>query len=178
MGHSFGGAVALRLAVDHPELVRSVVLIEPVFFKAAAETNPAAYSTYANTASPFLKAMAEEDYLTAATEFAAMWGGVPPQALPPETRNALLKQMPLVDAASRGIIDDNSDIWTRVQGLGVPTLLLEGSKTQPIISSIQNGLAGAIPNSERQIIIGAGHMAPITHPTAIADAILTFQKRN
>jgi non-heme chloroperoxidase len=28
-GHSFGGAVALRLALRHPELVRSLILIEP-----------------------------------------------------------------------------------------------------------------------------------------------------
>lgn len=30
VGHSFGGAVALRLALDHPELVKSVVLLAPV----------------------------------------------------------------------------------------------------------------------------------------------------
>lgn len=29
IGHSFGGAVALRLALRHPELVRSLILVEP-----------------------------------------------------------------------------------------------------------------------------------------------------
>jgi pimeloyl-ACP methyl ester carboxylesterase len=178
VGHSYGGSLALRLAVDRPDLVRSLVLIEPVFFKAAIETDPQTIETYEQVASPLLKAMSEQKYDVAADAFADMWGGVPPQALPPETRDALLKLIPLIDAGTPGIVEDISNIWLRLQGAKVPTLLLEGSKTQPIISSIQNGLAGVLPNSERQIIIGAGHMLPMTHPAAVANAILTFQKRN
>ena len=30
IGHSFGGTVALRLAVEHPDLVRSLTVVEPV----------------------------------------------------------------------------------------------------------------------------------------------------
>jgi pimeloyl-ACP methyl ester carboxylesterase len=36
IGHSFGATVALRLALEQPELVRRLVLVEPVLFAAAA----------------------------------------------------------------------------------------------------------------------------------------------
>jgi lipase len=40
IGHSFGGTVALRLAVERPDLVRSLVLIEPVFVAALLADRP------------------------------------------------------------------------------------------------------------------------------------------
>ena len=41
IGHSFGATVALRLAVEQPEKVRSLTLIEPVFFAVAGQDVPA-----------------------------------------------------------------------------------------------------------------------------------------
>ena len=38
IGHSFGATVALRLAVDRPDLVSRLTLIEPVYFAAARGT--------------------------------------------------------------------------------------------------------------------------------------------
>ncbi|NJM82478.1 MAG: alpha/beta fold hydrolase, partial [Tabrizicola sp.] len=38
MGHSFGATVALRIALDRPDLVRSLVLVEPVIFAAAGRS--------------------------------------------------------------------------------------------------------------------------------------------
>ena len=32
VGHSFGAAIALRMAVEHPDRIRSLTLFEPVFF--------------------------------------------------------------------------------------------------------------------------------------------------
>ena len=41
VGHSFGATVALRLALAHPDKVRSLTMIEPVFFAVAAIDDPA-----------------------------------------------------------------------------------------------------------------------------------------
>ena len=45
IGHSFGATVALRLAVEQPQKLRSLTLIEPVFFAVAARDAPAAFTT-------------------------------------------------------------------------------------------------------------------------------------
>ena len=39
-GHSFGGAIALRLALRKPELVRSIVLFEPILLAVAVADAP------------------------------------------------------------------------------------------------------------------------------------------
>ena len=40
IGHSFGATVAMRLAMEHPEMVRSVTMIEPVYFAPAIADHP------------------------------------------------------------------------------------------------------------------------------------------
>jgi lipase len=40
LGHSFGATVALRLAIEHPERIRSLIMYEPVFFAAAIRDDP------------------------------------------------------------------------------------------------------------------------------------------
>jgi pimeloyl-ACP methyl ester carboxylesterase len=40
VGHSYGGAVALRFATQYPERLRSLVLIEPVAFHLLRDEGP------------------------------------------------------------------------------------------------------------------------------------------
>ena len=40
IGHSFGATIGLRLAIESPELVRSLTMIEPVYFAAALVDDP------------------------------------------------------------------------------------------------------------------------------------------
>lgn len=47
IGHSFGATVALRLALERPELVRSLVLVEPVLFAAAKAAEDPRFAAFA-----------------------------------------------------------------------------------------------------------------------------------
>jgi len=70
LGHSFGAVAALRIASERPDLVRSLVLYEPVFF-AAAEARGT--DTRAPNAG-FAAALAAGDREEAARCFTEVWG--------------------------------------------------------------------------------------------------------
>ncbi|MBC7676775.1 MAG: alpha/beta fold hydrolase, partial [Rhodoferax sp.] len=46
IGHSFGATVALRMALERPDLVRSLVLIEPPLFAAARAGGSPAFALF------------------------------------------------------------------------------------------------------------------------------------
>jgi len=49
--------------------------------------------------------------------------------------------------------------------------LVEGSKSPKIIQSIHSALCGRIAHAQRVVVIGAGHMSPVTHPKQVAAII-------
>jgi pimeloyl-ACP methyl ester carboxylesterase len=52
-------------------------------------------------------------------------------------------------------------------------LLVEGERSPPVVAAIQARLAERLPRAERIVVAGAGHMAPLTHPRPVAEAIHT-----
>jgi len=86
IGHSFGATVALRLALERPDRVRSLVLIEPVLFAAARDGAPAVLADHLARAAPFRAALAGGDAAAAARLFHAEWGQGRLDDLPPRHR--------------------------------------------------------------------------------------------
>jgi lipase len=72
IGHSFGATVALRLAVERPDLVSRVTLIEPVMFATAIGT--AAHGAHQFAMEPFVAAWNAQDRNVATQVFLDMWG--------------------------------------------------------------------------------------------------------
>ncbi|SMX36894.1 alpha/beta fold hydrolase [Octadecabacter ascidiaceicola] len=170
IGHSFGATVALRLAAERPDLVSRLTLIEPVMF--AAATDPEAIETHRAAFAAFVKAWTEGDRETAAKLFVAMWGTGPAwDDLPAKMRAMLAAQIHLIPAASAAIEDDVHGVLGKLDRVTCPVDLIEGSNSQPIMSAILDGLAGALPQAQRSVIEGAGHMVPITHIAQVASVL-------
>lgn len=170
VGHSFGATVALRFALDAPEKVSRLTLIEPVMFAAARGT--AAYDAHQIAFAPFVAAMVAQDRDTASAIFTAMWGTGPAWPdLPEKNRARICDQIHLIPAAAPAIEDDVHGILDRLDQLHCPVDLIEGSSTQPVIPAILDGLKRGIPQARRIVIDGADHMVPLTHPVQVARAM-------
>lgn len=174
IGHSFGATVALRLAVENPELVRSLTLVEPVFFAAARQDAPDQMRAHEKEVAPYTAALAAGDMPLAARLFNRLWGdGTKWDDLSAKTRRAITERMYVVPGQSPMIFEDNAGIMVpgRLERLTMPVLLLQGSQTLDIIEAINASLAHHLPNVRRAVVAGAGHMAPLTHPAMVAKEI-------
>jgi pimeloyl-ACP methyl ester carboxylesterase len=177
IGHSFGATVALRLAVMRPDLVRSLILIEPVFFAVAFADDPRAKERFDTLMQGYAKAMDAGDHMTAAKAFATIWGdGTKWADISQAQRAAMADQMHLIAAGQPALYDDVGGVLAPdvLTGLTQPVLLIEGSKSPGIIPAINDGLAKRLSHAERAVIAGAGHMAPITHAKQVSAEVLRF----
>lgn len=175
IGHSFGATVALRLAVEQPDMVRSLTLIEPVFFAAAKGT--AAYQQHESEFQPFVDAMRQGDKAAAARKFTELWDpGVEWERLPATLRDYLAARVDLIPASVPAIHDDNAALLQkgRLEAVLCPVLLIEGEQSPEIIFAVNDTLMARMPDVRRVRIKGVGHMAPITHPEQVATEISGF----
>jgi pimeloyl-ACP methyl ester carboxylesterase len=178
VGHSFGATIALRLAVEYPERVRSVTLIESVFFAVAVQDDPDIVEQHNAGTAPVWEALKSGDDALAARLFNRMWseGGPRWPDLPETTRAAMTRGIHIVPASDSAVFGDRAGLLKPgvLQGLHCPVLLLRGSKTHPIVAVVNDGLERRIPGALNHVIDGAGHMLPITHPAQTARELRQF----
>lgn len=181
IGHSFGATVALRLAVMRPDLVRTLTLIEPVFFAIALRDRPEVASRFQVSQGEFVPAMERADTRTAARDFTRLWGdGTPWEDIPASVQQTLADQMYLVAASKEALHDDAGGMLDPgvLEMLDTPVLLVEGNASPEIIHVIGDGLCARLPNVTRAMIMGAGHMAPVTNADQVSAEILRFLQAN
>lgn len=177
IGHSFGGTVALRLAVERPDLVRSLTLIEPVFFAAAYADYPGLLDSHCAEMDEIDQAIKAGDRETAARLFLRVWGDGRRWAdLPEQMRQKAMEQIHMITAAHPEIGLDTAGVLSSgaVDRLDVPTLLIEGSESPHYVAKINTGLARRITGAERCVIEGAGHMVALSHARQVAAQVRPF----
>ena len=169
VGHSYGGAVALKAALANPDRLRSLVLFEPVLFSllfAEDVTQPAAREIAA-VRDDTVGAVHRGNPDDAGARFVDYWMGARVWAgMPVSRRQAVAEAMGTVSNEWDALFMEPM----RLEGLAtldVPVLLLTGSESPASARAVARLLMKTLPRVTAVEIEGVGHMAPVTHPDRV-----------
>lgn len=180
VGHSYGGAVALHVALTRPEHLRSLSMIEPVAFYLLRSGAPQDFGYFREVndlAQRISSAVVSGDYATGMARFVDFWNGPGAwDSLSAEKRHALCKAVGVV-ALNFWTTMTDSTRRTALCGLRVPTLVVEGARSRPESRRICELLRATLPKTRSAIIPEAGHMAPLSHPAAVNAVIARHAHR-
>ena len=172
IGHSFGGVLSLMIALERPDLVRSLSLFEPVLMVMAREEGPEEYRWNEKLMEDVAAHVAAGDPEMGARAFLRTWGDGRPWAdLPEDLRQSAKRLIPLVCASQPVLAEDSANIIPRLDRIMVPAVLMDGAGSPPLMKVVQDGIAARMPNARRVTLDGAGHMGPITHAAEVANEI-------
>ena len=176
IGHSYGAAIALHLAVARPSLVHSLVVYEPVLFGLLADHEPqgAAAQEAFDLAEAMRVWVAEGRAEAAAERFVDYWsGGAAWQRLAPQQQRSVVSRMPVVvqhfDALYREMLPPE-----HLARLTMPVLCLSGRRSTAAALRIAGLLRALLPDAQHETLPGAGHLGPITHPSLVNERLLGF----
>ena len=173
IGHSYGGAVAMRAALTYPGRLRSLVLIEPVLFGLLLAEDPGQPAAREIVAlCQHTRVAVELGALdSAAQRFIDYWMGPGAWAgMSPARRAAAARAMPGVRSQWSALFAETTPL-AAYSSLDLPALYLVGSQSPASARSVARLLTQVLPDVTTAELEGAGHMAPVTHPGPVNAAI-------
>jgi pimeloyl-ACP methyl ester carboxylesterase len=180
VGHSYGGGVALRVAVERPHRVASLSLYEPTAFhvlRAVGEDGRAALSEISNVAASINAAVLVGAYRAGARRFIDYWNGDGAfDALKPSVQVEIVRYLPKGSLDFRALIDERTPL-AAYRRLHASTLLMRGETTPAPSALVTRKLAEVLRPRVMETVSGAGHMGPVTHPEAVARTMAAHIRR-
>lgn len=175
VGHSYGGAVAMELALRHPQRIASLAMYEPVMFALLRDSEQqAAWSEIAQVAQRQVDLVAAGNLRAAASHFIAYWtapGGF--EAMPEAMQEAVAAGMPKVAAEFREVLR-RRDVPPDFSALTMPVLLLCGSHTTIAARGVVAELRRLLPAPRFVEVAGGRHMAPLQQPDLVNPLLIDF----
>ena len=178
-GHSTGASIAAQLALDHPETVHTLTLLEPTMLSVPSG------QAFLKQAEPAFEAYASGDHSGAFAMFMSVASG-----LGWTTCRALLEER-VPGVVTQSIKDADTFFGIELASLadwafGVeqaatihrPVLSVIGAETQPLWVEIAAFLRSSLPYVEECTIDGVGHLLQIQAPEPVARGIAEFLTRN
>lgn len=176
VGHSFGGAVALQLALRHPQLVRTLTLIEPAVFhllRGGDEVDDRALRQISEVGTTIVNAVNCGDYVGAMRRFVDYWSGEGAwDALPNPQRVALATRINKVTLDFWATLNEPTRL-SDLADLRMPALVIFGGRSPLPTRRICFHLARKLRDVRLRTIADAGHMLPMTHFAEICQLVAT-----
>jgi pimeloyl-ACP methyl ester carboxylesterase len=172
VGHSYGGLVALHLALAGRIALRSLTLIEPVaFFLLPHAGAHEAWAEIRALGDGYTARIAVDETESALREFIDYWAGRGAWDAMDETLRAQIRR------SARKIVLDFQVAFTdpglaAVRALKCPVRVLSGGRSRAPTRRIASFLADELPSAELEVVADANHLLPLTHPDMLAAFLL------
>jgi pimeloyl-ACP methyl ester carboxylesterase len=177
VGHSYGGGVALNVALNRPDRIGSMVLYEPSAFHLLRQLNErgaAAHAEIAGLARRVRHSIVTGEYRDAAATFVDYWNGPDAwNAMRPSAQNALIRWAPKGPLDFQALLDDPTPL-SAYAALTFPVSIMRGEHAPAPSRIISECLSELLPKSKLVIVDGAGHMGPITHALEVSGLIARY----
>jgi esterase len=160
VGRSYGGAIAIDLALRYPELVQALALLEP----GDVNLTPA-MQDWADRLMERLQTAANESVDTVAEVLLRdVLGDAGWEQLPDQLQQMFINNSPAILAeANGGVLDVDAG---ELAGINVPVLLVAASDSPDMFRQEVDAIAAAIPHS-RKVLIGGGHLVNPSEPAVV-----------
>jgi pimeloyl-ACP methyl ester carboxylesterase len=178
-GHSSGASIGAQLALDHPERVHTLALLEPTLLSLPLG------GAFLKAAGPVFEAYECGDQAGAFAMFVTAASGLDWDAC----RALLEERIPGVVTQSIKDADTFFGVelpalteWTfgpeQAAAIRRPVLSVVGAETQPLWVEIAEFLRSSLPHVEERTIDGVGHLLHIQRPEPVARGMAGFLARN
>ena len=179
VGHSTGASIAVQVALDHPDAVHTLTLLEPTMLSVPSG------EAFLEQAGPAFEAYASGDHSGAFAMFVSVASG-----LDWTTCRALLEER-VPGVVTQSIKDADTFFGIELASLAdwafgveqaatihLPVLSVLGAETQPLWVEVAAFLRSSLPYVEECTIDGVGHLLQIQAPEPVARGIAEFLTRN
>jgi pimeloyl-ACP methyl ester carboxylesterase len=173
VGHSYGGAVALRLALTRPSAIRSLTLFEPTAFH-LLDANDVGRVEISRLTADLKTSIGKGDAATAAMNFFEYWSGAGVFGkFRDARRQELIARMPMAVLNARALLAEPLSALD-YRRLTAPICLMGGVFSPRSVHSVLTILSYIFDDQCQLHWVPAAHMAPITHSAEVNIVIDRF----
>jgi pimeloyl-ACP methyl ester carboxylesterase len=180
VGQSYGAVISLQVALDAPDLVHSLSLLEPPLFAALSESAAAVFGALAEKAGSHYQAGEKQEAVDVFGRAVAgdNYRAELEKVLPEGSVERWVAKADTLFRSELPALTQWSFTRTEAGRITPPVLNMSGASTASYFKEIHEALSTWIPHSEADVVPGSTHAMINTHPKEAAERIAAFLARH